>query len=57
MAKLDAAQKSIKRGHDKTAENQLEAFIREVKAQAGKSITPAAAAILIADAKYVIAHL
>ena len=35
----------------------LKAFISEVKAQTGKSITPEAAAILIADAKWVIAHI
>jgi hypothetical protein len=33
-----------------------DAFIHEVSAQRGKSITPVAADILIADAQYLIAH-
>ncbi|MCJ7711402.1 MAG: hypothetical protein MUQ32_11315, partial [Chloroflexi bacterium] len=56
-SKLDAAEKSVAKGNSKAAVNQLEAFISEVKAQSGKSITPQAAAILIADAKYLIANL
>jgi hypothetical protein len=38
------------------AANIYAAFIKEVTAQSGKGITPTAAAILIADAQYLIAH-
>ena len=41
----------------KTASNVLKAFIHLVQAQSGKSITAPAAAYLIADAQYLIAHL
>jgi hypothetical protein len=37
--------------------NQLNAFINEVEAQTGKSIKPAAAALLIEDTLWLIAHL
>ena len=57
MAKLDAAQKLLAAGKDQKAASVLKAFINEVKAQTGKSISPEAAAILIADAKWVIAHI
>jgi 2',3'-cyclic-nucleotide 2'-phosphodiesterase/3'-nucleotidase/5'-nucleotidase len=57
MSKLDAAQEAAKKGNDKAAASKLKAFIREVKAQTGKSITPEAAAMLIAEARYVIKHL
>ncbi len=57
LAKLDAAMKSAASGKTKVAINQLNALISELMAQSGKGITPAAATTLIADAKYVIAHL
>ena len=57
LSKLAAIKASIAAGKDKVATNQINAFISLVKAQTGKSITPSAAAVLIADAKYLIAHL
>jgi hypothetical protein len=57
LDKLDAAAESMARGQTTAATNQLNAFISQVKAQSGKSITPWAAMLLINDAKHVIAHL
>jgi hypothetical protein len=57
MAKLNAAEKYVTAGQNASAISTLKAFINEVKAQTGKSITPVAAAILIAEAQWVIASL
>jgi hypothetical protein len=57
LAKLNSAMKSMDKGNDKAAMQQLAAFIKEVTAQTGKAITADAAANLIADAEYVIAQL
>jgi len=57
MAKLSAAQKYANAGQESLAISTLKAFINEVKAQTGKSITQAAAAVLIADARWVIESL
>ncbi len=57
LAKLTAVQASINQGKKSTAINQLSAFINLVSAQKGKSITPSAAALLIADAKFLIGTL
>jgi hypothetical protein len=57
LDKLASAKTSIDAGKKKAATNKLNAFISLVKAQSGKSITPAAATLLITDAKYVINHL
>jgi hypothetical protein len=43
-------------GNVKAATNALNAFINQVNAQTSKKITKDAAALLIADARYVIAH-
>jgi hypothetical protein len=43
-------------GNCRAAANQYNAFIKHVQAQTSKSIAPVAAAILIADAQYLIAH-
>ncbi len=56
LAKLNNALKARNAGHCGTAANIYSAFINQVMAQTGKGITPAAAAILIADAQYLIAH-
>jgi hypothetical protein len=56
LAKLNAAAAARARGDCATAASIYEAFIHEVNAQTGRSIDPAAAAILIADAQYLIAH-
>jgi hypothetical protein len=56
LEQLAAAKASLAAGREKAADRQLSSFISLVRAQTGKSITPAAAALLIADARYVIAH-
>jgi len=56
FAKLTNAAASFGGGNCVAARNQYRAFINEVQAQTGKSITPTAAAILIGDAQYLIAH-
>ncbi len=55
--KLTLAQADLNKGQNKLAINHLTAFINEVKAQAGKSIDPVAANLLITDAQYVIGKL
>jgi hypothetical protein len=57
LQKLDNAQKSLNKGQTNAAINKLNAFINEVQAQSGKHITTEAAALLVADAQWVIAHL
>jgi hypothetical protein len=56
LAKLNAALAARNAGDCATAANIYSAFINQVMAQTGKAITPAAAAILIADAQYLITH-
>jgi kumamolisin len=56
LAKLSAAADQRSKGNCNSSGNQYQAFINEVNAQTGQSITPAAAAILIADAQYLITH-
>jgi hypothetical protein len=56
LAKLENAAKKYNSGHCTPAQNMYGAFINEVQAQTGKSITAFAAAILIADAEYLIAN-
>jgi hypothetical protein len=56
LAKLEAAAKKFNAGDCMTAENIYQAFINEVQAQTGKGISATAAAILIADAQYLIAN-
>jgi len=53
-SKLTNAGASFAAGRCTPARNQYGAFINEVQAQTGKSITPVASAILIADAQYLI---
>ena len=55
--KLTLAQADLNKGQNKLAINHLTAFINEVKAQAGKSIDPVAANLLITDAQYLISKL
>jgi hypothetical protein len=57
LGQLSAVQASIAAGTTKPAINQLNAFINQVNAQKGKSITSGAAMLLIADGKYVISTL
>ena len=56
LAKLENAAKKFNAGDCATAQNIYGAFINEVQAQTGKAITPFAAAILIADAEYLMAN-
>lgn len=51
VAKLEAAESAFARGNIQSGDNQLHAFINQVSAQSGKSLTAAQAAILIQDAK------
>ena len=57
IAKLNAAQGYIAAAQPAKAISTLNSFISEVRAQTGKAITKAAAAVLIADAQYVMASL
>lgn len=56
LTKLTNAMAKQSAGSCNIVSNMYSAFINEVMAQSGKSITPAAAATLIADAQYLIAH-
>ena len=54
VSKLDAAIKSLGKGKDKTAVNQINAFINHVQAQSGKKIDAGDADDLIAAAEAII---
>jgi hypothetical protein len=56
LAKLDAAASARDRGECDTAGNNYSAFIDELTAQSGKGVDSTAAAIMIADAQYLITH-
>ena len=56
LAKLNAALQARNNGNCSAAANIYGAFINEVMAQSGKHISTSAAAILIADAQYLISH-
>jgi hypothetical protein len=56
LAKLSAAAEARARGDCARARNIYNAFMRQVTAQAGEGIDATAAAILIADVRYLIAH-
>ncbi|HEY7289868.1 MAG TPA: hypothetical protein VH583_08530 [Vicinamibacterales bacterium] len=56
LAKLNAGADARTRGNCNTAGNNYSAFINELNAQGGKGVDAAAAAIMIADAQYLIAH-
>lgn len=55
--KLKAAKESISKGKNKTAKNQLTAFINELNAQRGKFVNDSAYALLKANAEYLIYRL
>lgn len=57
LAKLDAAQAALDQGQTSVAINQLDAFIREVQAQAGKHIDPMHAQHMVMHAHMVIKAL
>jgi hypothetical protein len=56
LGKLNAAAAARSRGECATASNQYDAFIRELEAQAARGVDAPAAAIMIADAQYLIAN-
>lgn len=56
LAKLQSARKARAAGDCASAATIYQSFISEVQAQSGKHIDPAAAAILVQDAQYLIAH-
>ncbi len=56
LANLNAAGKAFAKGDCKTSANIYNAFINAVTAQTGKGIDATAAAIMIADAQYLIDH-
>ena len=56
LAKLDTAAAKRASGDCSVAANLYAAFINDLQAQSGKHVTAAAAAIMIADAQYLISH-
>lgn len=56
LSTLAAAAKARAAGNCHTAANDYNAFISKVQVSTPKYVTPTASAILIADAKYLIAH-
>lgn len=57
LAKLDAAQAALDRGNETAAINILQAFIRDVRAQAGKGVVAEHAQHMVQHAQDVIAAL
>jgi len=53
---LSAAADARGRGNCGTAANQYRAFVHELQAQSGKGVDATAAAIMIADAEFLIAN-
>jgi hypothetical protein len=56
LAKLNSAAKARARGNCNGAANIYRTFVSELQAQSGKGVSTQAAAIMIADAQYLIAH-
>jgi len=56
LGKLSAAAAARARGECATASNIYSAFIQELQAQSGKGVAASAAAIMVADAQYLIAN-
>ena len=56
LRKLQAAARARTDGNCSTANNIYRSFINELLAQKGKHVRPAAAAIMIGDAQYLITH-
>ncbi|MBI4822796.1 MAG: hypothetical protein HY805_00985 [Nitrospirae bacterium] len=57
LKKIEAVEDSIARGQNKTARNQLNAFINEVNAQKDKHISDKTVKILLEDAQYILETL
>jgi hypothetical protein len=56
LAKLNNAANQRSLGKCDQAANLYQAFIQELEAQSGQGVDPVAAATMIADAQYLIAH-
>jgi hypothetical protein len=56
VAKLNSAANARTGGNCDKASQHYDVFIHEVQVQAGNGVEAAAAAIMIADAQYLIAH-
>jgi hypothetical protein len=56
LAKLNAAANARAAGNCAVANNAYQAFISELNAQSGNGVDAAAAAIMIGDAQYLMAH-
>ena len=56
LSKLDAAASARTAGDCATANNNYQAFIKELQTHIGKGVDASAAAIMIADAQYLMAH-
>ena len=56
LATLNAADAARGRGQCSTAANNYQSFINALQAQSGKGVDATAAAIMIADAQYLITH-
>jgi hypothetical protein len=56
LAKLNAAANALAAGNCAVANNTYQAFINELNAQSGNGVDAAAAAIMIGDAQYLMAH-
>jgi hypothetical protein len=56
LAKLNAATNARAAGNCALANNTYQAFINELNAQSGNRVDAAAAAIMIGDAQYLMAH-
>ncbi|MBI4050916.1 MAG: hypothetical protein HY400_00260 [Elusimicrobia bacterium] len=56
-AKLEAAKAAVKRNQDKTAINQLKAFIKELEALRGKKLNDNAYFLLKVNAEFIVAKL
>ena len=56
ITKLQAAEVAMVSGQKKAADRRLQAFINQVMAQSGQHITTEAAALLIADAQWILDH-
>lgn len=57
IVKLNAATKSLDKEHQKTATNQLNAFVHHAEAQSGKKLTPEEATGFIAYVKEIIGEI
>jgi hypothetical protein len=56
LSKLNAAASARAAGDCATANNHYQAFIKQLQTQIGKGVDAAAAAIMIADAQYLMGH-